>query len=152
MHKPLHQEKDDNNILIDVSQLFSDHMHPLFFIPCADLRHLYTRSLKSKTATTLVRGPNTFWKDERAGGLKKGHRSQNLRDFCVFLLCTVGGRKPTSRTRLVQTATPQEIKVFRKTLCCRTQQFTIATGSFCVPGGYLKHTQRQLVCYTSVYL
>ena len=30
--------------------------------------------------------------------------------------------------------------------------FTIATGSFCVPGGYLKHTQRQLVCYTSFYL
>ena len=30
--------------------------------------------------------------------------------------------------------------------------FTIATGSFCVPGGYLKHTQRQLVCYTYFYL
>ena len=49
-------------------------MPPLFFIPCAGLRHLYTRSLIPKTATTLVRGPKTFWEDERAGGLKE--RSQ----------------------------------------------------------------------------
>ena len=46
------------------------------------------RSMKSKTAATIIGGPKTFWEDQRAGGLKK---VANV-NFLQFLLSTVRGR------------------------------------------------------------
>ena len=45
---------------------------------------IWPQSLKSSTAATMVRGPKTFWEDQRAGGLKKGRKGQN---FSVFAFC-----------------------------------------------------------------
>ena len=56
------------------------------------------RSMKSKTAATMIEGPKTFWEDQRAGGLKKRLQCQNLRIFLQFLLSTVRGRKLISRS------------------------------------------------------
>ena len=56
---------------------------------------IWPQSLKLSTAATMVRGPKTFWEDQRAGGLKK--KVARVEIF-RFLLSAVVGPKTISRT------------------------------------------------------